>query len=619
MKSYNADTIQTLEFGRAIRQKLGMYLSADKQEALNLGLRELIYNSQDEFEQGHCSFVEIKINTNEKIITVIDDARGIPVGVRSDGKNSLTAAMLLPHSGAKHEEGVYSGAVGINGLGLKIVTHTSEWLEIKVRRDGKIYSQSFYETDEGALPKTEVIVIGESKTTGTEIRYKPSKKIYEDYWLDYDILKNTLKELSYFTKGLKFLLSIDEEKFEYFSKNGLVDALEKDGRVGTSAIHYSSIIDGVKVELALQWNTKYRQIYSYANNLEVKDGGAFMTGFKTSLTKSFNSLAKENFSGEMIRHYLNGYVSVKVKVAQFSNQAKTSLANPEARSATSKAVSEALSDFALRNPHDFEKIIELLNREEKAERAADKARQAILNADKLSEDSKKARSVLGSKLVDCAVHNEKSMIFIVEGDSALGTVVSARDSKYIAGMPIRGKIISALKHKIEDVLENAEVQDIIKALGCGILDRVDTNKLRYGKVCIMADADVDGLSIQVLLLTLFYKLMPKLLKEGKVYATQAPLYKIDKGDKVWYTYTEEEQTKFGKPSGATLTRFKGLGEMTAKDLRNTIFSEENGRLLQMTIEDGARAAQMFELLMGEDVEPRRQYIFKNLDFTKLIE
>lgn len=619
MTSYNADTIQTLEFGRAIRQKLGMYLSADKQEALNLGLRELIYNSQDEFEQGHCSFVEIKINTKEKTITVIDDARGIPVGIRSDGKNSLTAAMLLSHSGAKHEEGIYTGAVGINGLGLKIVTHTSEWLEIKVRRDGIIYFQSFYETDEGALPKNEVTIIGDSKTTGTEIKYKPSKKIYENYWLDYDILKNTLKELSYFTKGLKFLLFIDDEKFEYFSKNGLVDALEKDGRVGTSAIHYSSIIDGVKVELALQWNTKYRKIYSYANNLEVKDGGAFMTGFKTSLTKSFNSLAKENFSGDMIRQYLNGYISVKVKIAQFSNQAKTSLANPEARSATSKAISEALSDFSLRNPHDFEKIIELLNREERAERAADKARQAILNADKLSEDSKKARNILGSKLVDCAIHNENSLLFIVEGNSAIGTVITARDSKYMAGLPIRGKIISALKHKIEDVLENTEVQDIIKALGCGILDKVNTEKLRYGKICIMADADVDGLSIQVLLLTLFYKLMPKLLKEGKIYTTQAPLYKIDKGDKVWYTYTEEEQSKFGKPSGASLTRFKGLGEMTAKDLRNTVFSQENGRLLQMTIEDGVRAAEMFELLMGEDIEPRRNYIFENLDFTKLIE
>ena len=619
MTLYNADTIQTLEFGRAIRQKLGMYLSADKQEALNLGLRELIYNSQDEFEQGHCSFIEIKINTNEKIISVIDDARGIPVGIRADGKNSLTAAMLLPHSGAKHEEGIYSGAVGINGLGLKIVTHTSEWLKINVRRDGKIYSQSFYETDEGALPETDVIVVGESKKTGTEIMYKPSKKIYEEYWLDYNILKNTLKELSFFTKGLKFLLFIDDEKFEYFSKNGLADALEKDGRVGTSSIHYSSTIDGVKVELALQWNTKHKQIYSYANNLEVKDGGAFMTGFKTSLTKSFNSLAKENFSGDMIRQYLNGYVSVKVKVAQFSNQAKTSLANPEARTATSKAVSEALSDFALRNPQDFEKIIDLLNREEKAERAAAKARQAILDADKLTQDSKKSKSVLGSKLVDCAIHNENSVLFIVEGDSALGTVVSARDSKYMAGMPIRGKIISALKHKIEDVLENTEVQDIIKALGCGILDKVNLEKLRYGKICIMADADVDGLSIQVLLLTLFYKLMPKLLKEGKVYTTQAPLYKIDKGEKVWYTYTEEEQNRFGKPSGANLTRFKGLGEMTAKDLRNTIFSQENGRLLQMTIEDGMAAASMFELLMGEDVEPRRKYIFENLDFTTLIE
>lgn len=619
-KKYDASSVQKLSFREGVRQRVGMYLGSPDVAGATNGLFEIISNSVDEAIIGAGKRIEIEIWKNAA--SVKDYGRGIPRGPKGDIKEVLITLLTESHSGAKFNDDSYTSVRGLNGIGSGATNCSSDYFMVVSKRDGFEWTLEF----EMGIPKTDTAIKGKATNeTGTYIYFKPSQSVFSAETLEFnfeDIAKK-VKDMSYLLPGITFVITNGETKevFEYCSKNGISDLLND---VVTFPVHKTMISgkmsDGTNtIEIAIKWTKGAEKFYCFVNGAECPDGGTPITGIKTAITRVLNKELKSSFGGDIVRRGLVYIVSCSVKNSLFANQTKNKITNPELRGLADKLFSESWKDFSLRNPHDVEAIDEFLTREEKADRAADKARQAILNADKLSEDSKKARSVLGSKLVDCAVHNEKSMIFIVEGDSALGTVVSARDSKYIAGMPIRGKIISALKHKIEDVLENAEVQDIIKALGCGILDRVDTSKLRYGKVCIMADADVDGLSIQVLLLTLFYKLMPKLLKEGKVYATQAPLYKIDKGDKIWYTYTEEEQTKFGKPSGATLTRFKGLGEMTAKDLRNTIFSEENGRLLQMTIEDGARAAQMFELLMGEDVEPRRQYIFKNLDFTKLIE
>lgn len=617
-QNYDASSIETLEFGRAIREKLGMYLSADKQEALNLSLRELIYNSQDEFEQGFGSTVSIDINTKERVITVEDDARGIPVGLRSDGVNSLTAAVLHSHSGAKHKEGVYSGAVGINGLGLKIVCHTSEWLNIEVRREGKLYTQSFRETDEGAVPTTQVVEQSGGPTTGTKITYSPSRKIYGEYWLDFDVVRETIRELSLFTKGLKFVLTIDGEKETYLSKNGLVDALNANNPIHPNIIHHTDTIDEVKVELALQWTTGPRKLRQYANNLEVRDGGAFMTGFKTALTRSFNSLSKKSFTGDAIRKYINGYVSVKVKVAQFTNQSKTALANVEARGATSKAITEALNQFFLRYPQDFDKVVALLEKEDRAEKAAEKARQAVLNTEKLIDKSRKEKAVLAGKLVDCEEHGENSILFLTEGDSAAGSIINARDSRTMAVLPLRGKIINALKADLEDVLENAEVQDIITALGCGILDKFHGNKLRYGRIGIFADSDQDGGAIVCLVLTLFYRLMPELLNMGKIHWVRSPLYTIiNRNGKREYAYDNDELQEKLKTHKGDIKRAKGIGELSPIDIRNTVLDEQRSRITQLIIEDRDEAGALFELLMGEDVEPRREYIFANLDFSTI--
>lgn len=619
-KNYDANSVQQLSFREGVRQRVGMYLgSPDNEGAIN-GLFEIISNSVDEAIIGAGKRIEIEIW--KKAASVLDHGRGIPRGPKGQIKEVLITLLTESHSGAKFNNESYTSVRGLNGIGSGATNCSSDYFKVITKRDGYEWTLEF----KNGLPLTETAIRGkETKETGTFIYFEPSQEVFsaEPLEFNYETIAKKVKDMSYLLPGITFVVTNMETglKEEFCSKNGIVDLLND---VVKNPVHKSTIIgkmsDGKNsVEIAIKWTKGNEKFYCFVNGAECPDGGTPITGIKTAITRILNKELKGGFSGDVVRRGLVYIVSCSVTAPLFANQTKTKISNPELRGLADKIFSESWKDFSLRNPHDLESINDFLTREEKADKAAAKARQAILDADKLTQDSKKSKVMLGSKLVDCAVHDEKSVLFIVEGDSALGTVVSARDSRYIAGMPIRGKIISALKHKIEDVLENTEVQDIIKALGCGILEKVNLEKLRYGKICIMADADVDGLSISVLLLTLFYKLMPKLLKEGKIYATQAPLYKVDKGEKVWYTYTEEEQAKLGKPNGASLTRFKGLGEMTAKDLRNTIFSEENGRLLQMTIEDGIAAASMFELLMGQDVEPRRNYIFENLDFTKLIE
>ena len=382
--NYTSKDIVSLSPGRAFREKIGMYLSADRQEAINLGLRELIVNVQDEYEvfKPKNPFIKIVLNTKTKEIIVEDNMRGIPVGVRDDGMNSLTAAFLIPHSGGKHNEGAYSSAVGVNGEGNKVVCHTAKWLEVEVQRDGFIWWQRFESNEEGARPLSNVEKIGTySGDTGTKISYVPDPLVYGDIFIDIEALRRMLRELSYFTKGLKIELIVDGQKEVFFSKNGLIDGLNNEYGI-TKPFSYFYETEDCKVELALQWVSKHGEIKGYANGLYMPDGGAFITGFKTSLTRTFNSLSKKNFDGEQIRNVLDGFVSVKVKVGQFSNQAKTALANPEARSATSTAISNALKDFNLRRKSEFEKVVELLTKVEKAEAAAEKARKQILEATK---------------------------------------------------------------------------------------------------------------------------------------------------------------------------------------------------------------------------------------------
>lgn len=617
--NYGANDIVSLSAGRAFREKIGMYLSADRQEAINLGLRELIVNVQDEYEvfKPKNPLLKIVLDSNKREIEVCDNMRGIPVGKRDDGINSLTAAFLIPHSGGKHTEGAYSSAVGINGEGNKVVCHTAKWLEVTVRRDGHIWFQRFESTDEGAAPVTEVKDMGEipkNWETGTIIKYSPDEKVYGKIFIDILKLKKMLTELSYFTKGLKIQLIIDGKEETFYSENGLIDGL-KNEKALSEPFSYFYETEDCKVELALQWVSSNGNIKGYANGLYMPDGGAFITGFKSSLTRTFNNLANKNFSGEQIRGVLDGFVSVKVKMGQFSNQAKTALANPEARTATSTAISIALKEFFQRNNQSFNKVIELLTKVEKAEAAAARARTAVMESQKSVEKELKKKSVLAGKLVDCEKHNEESQLLIVEGKSALGSIVNARDGVYTACFPLRGKIINVLKNTEEDIFNNQEVKELQIALGCGIGDKFNMKKLRYGRVCIAADMDMDGYSIVCLVLTFFYKYYPELIRQGKVYWARTPLFSVVSGGKTFYAYSEEELAKLPK---GKVSRNKGLGELSAIEMKATLFSCEDS-YVQFTMEDAAAAAYYFNLLLGENVKGRREYIFENIDFEAVEE
>ena len=489
MINYEANDIVSLSAGRAFREKIGMYLSADRQEAINLGLRELIVNVQDEYEVYKPDFPKliIRLDTKNKEILVQDNMRGIPVGIRDDGINSLTAAFLIPHSGGKHTEGVYSSAVGINGEGNKIVCHTAEWLSVEVYRDNKVYFQSFHSDDEGAHPDCSVKEHPGNNETGTLIRYKPDSKVYGNIFIDINALKATLKEMSMFSTGLHIYLWVDEEKEEFFSKSGLIDGLSKENRL-SKPFSYSYETPDCKVELALQWVSKKGEIRGYANNLYMPDGGAFISGFKTSLTRTFNSLAKTKFDGEAIRDVLDGFVSVKVKMGQFTNQQKTALANPEARTATSTAISNALKEFQIKRKEDFDKVVELLNKIAKAEAAAERARKQVLDATKDIEKNQKKKVFASDKLKDAEFLGQDATLLIVEGDSAAGGIAKARDYQHYGILAIRGKILNCLAHPEEKIFQNEEIKLLCSAMNI-VPGKYNSSKLRYGRIGICTDAD----------------------------------------------------------------------------------------------------------------------------------
>lgn len=440
MNNYSANDIISLSAGRAFREKIGMYLSADRQEAINLGLRELIVNVQDEFEvyKPENPLLKISLNSKTKEISVEDNMRGIPVGIRDDGMNSLTAAFMIPHSGGKHQEGAYVSSVGINGEGNKVVNHTAKWLEVQVKRDGNIYYQKFSSTSEGATPECDVEIKGKTNETGTLITYVPDPDVYGDIFIHYDNLRSMLMEMSYFTKELKILLIIDGEEETFYSENGLIDGLNSEFAL-SRPFSYFYETDDCKVELALQWVSKRGQIKGYANGLYMREGGAFISGFKSSLTRTFNSLMKKSFSGEQIRNMLDGFVSVKVKVGQFSNQAKTALANPEARTATSTAISQSLKEYILTNENDLKNVCELLTKYEKAEKAADRAREAILNHSKEMASLKKNKINFIDKLSDAEVLGQDAILCICEGDSAGSSIALGRDTKKHGILRIKGR------------------------------------------------------------------------------------------------------------------------------------------------------------------------------------
>lgn len=617
--SYDVNSIVSLSQGRAFREKNGMYLSGDKQEAVNLGLRELIVNTQDEYEvyKPKIPLLKVCIDTKKRIISVEDTMRGIPVGLREDGMNSLTAAMLINHSGGKHTGGAYESSVGINGCGNKIVNHTASWLEVQVKRDGKIYFQRFESDDEGAHPVTEVLEKGKTKETGTKITYSPDPKVYGEYFIQQDKLEEMLTEISYFSRGLDIILNIDGKEKHFLSKNGLVDGLISKNAISKPFQYFYKTSD-CEVELALQWVKKKGFIKGYANGLYMPDGGAFISGFKSSLTRTFNSLANKKFDGDAIRGMLDGFVSVKVKIGQFSNQAKTALANPEARTAASTAISEALKEFVKKRPADFESVVVYLDRLEKADEAAERARNAILSYEKKETENKKKKIQLPDKFKDCEKHGEEAMLIICEGNSALAGLLPAREVNVEALYAVRGKVKNLLKHPLDECLENQEVSDIIMALGCGIQDKYNSKKLNYGKVAIAVDADSDGANIMCLIATLFWVLMPDFIKEGRLCWLRAPLYHLTKNNKRIFAYNDKELKELKKKyPDWSQGRMKGLGEMTAEDMELSMMNKKERRLEVLTIHDAELAKESIEMLMGIEVKRRRDFLFENVDFGKI--
>ena len=615
--NYTANDIVSLSAGRAFREKIGMYLSADRQEAINLGLRELIVNVQDEYEvyKPKNPKLIIKLNTKTREIWVQDNMRGIPVGIRDDGMNSLTAAFLIPHSGGKHTEGVYSSAVGINGEGNKIVCHTSEWLSVEVYRDNKIYFQSFHSDDEGAHPDCDVKEHPGNEETGTLIQYVPDARVYGDIFIDIEALRKMLQEMAMFSTGLSISLEVDGKKETFFSKNGLIDGLSKENRLSKPfSYHYET--PDCKVDLALQWVSKKGQIRGYANNLYMPDGGAFISGFKTSLTRTFNSLAKTKYDGDTIRDVLDGFVSVKVKMGQFTNQQKTALANPEARTATSTAISNALKEFALKRKEDFDKVIELLAKVAKAEAAAERARRQVLEATKDIEKNQKKKVFSSDKLKDAEFLGQNATLLIAEGDSALGGLAQGRDYTKYGIMAIRGKILNCLTHSDEKIYQNEEIKLLLSAMNI-IPGKYNASKLRYGRLAICTDADSDGYHIGLLIMAALQYLAPEFIKEERLCWLRSPLYIVTNGKQESYYFTDEEMDAARGKIKGEVQRNKGLGSLEPEQARRSMFSDEYQRMdvLQPT----SAALYALEQLMGKDVEPRKEFIFNHIDFSEVKE
>lgn len=613
---YSAKDIVSLSAGRAFRDKLGMYLTGEKQEAINLGLRELIVNVQDEYEvyKPENPFCKIELNTQTKVISVSDNARGIPAAIRDDGVNSLTAAFLIPHSGGKHTEGAYFSAVGINGEGSKIVCHTAKWLEVEVHREGKIFKQKFESDKEGAHAITDVIELKGDSSTGTKITYVADPLVYGDIFIDIDSLREMLKSMSLFSRGLKFILIVDGKEEIFYSDRGLVDGLHNDNALSNPFSYYYETED-CKVELALQWVSKRGVIKGYANNLFVKDGGRFISSFKSSLTRTFNALAKKNFSGEQIRNLLDGFVSVKVKVGQWSNQQKTSLANPEAGAATSAAISNCLKEFYIGRRDDFDSVVELLTKIERAERAADKARLAIMEHSKEMATLKKQKLAFIDKLSDAEILGQDSILTLVEGDSAGSSVAMGRDTKKYGILRIKGKMKNGLKSDDEELLKNEEIKLLLYALGIDI-DHYDSSKLRYGKVAICVDGDDDGSHIALLIMANLQRLCPQFLKENRLYWLRSPLYiEQDKDNNPisWY-YTDKDFDAARSKVKGNIKRVKGLGALSQKDLHATMFSTTGGQKMDKIIYSEEGLNELCDL-MGIDVAPRKEFVFNKIDFS----
>ena len=630
--NYGADQIQILEGLEAVRKRPGMYIGSTSSKGLHHLVYEIVDNSVDEALAGYCTEIDVQINADNSI-TVTDNGRGIPVGINAkSGLPAVQVVFTILHAGGKFGGGGYKVSGGLHGVGASVVNALSEWLEVRVCRDGSIYEQRY---ERGKVMYTLKIVGScDPEKTGTKVTFLPDKEIFEDTVYDFDVLKNRLREMAFLTKGIKIILRDDrEDKKEkvFHYEGGIKEFVQYLNRSKTplyeNVIYCEGTVNNISVEVAFQHNDDYNEsIYSFVNNINTPEGGMHLTGFRNAITKTFNDYARsnkllkdseQNLTGEDIREGLTAIVSVKIENPQFEGQTKQKLGNSEARGAVDNVVTEQLTYFLEQNPTVAKMICEKSLLAQRAREAARKARDLTRRKTALESMS------LPGKLADCSDKDPKNCeIFIVEGDSAGGSAKSARSRATQAILPLRGKILNVEKARLDRILGNAEIKAMITAFGTGIHEDFDISRLRYHKIIIMTDADVDGAHIATLMLTFLYRFMPELIKQGYVYLAQPPLYKLEKNKKVWYAYSDEQLndilTEVGRDQNNKIQRYKGLGEMDADQLWETTMDPEK-RILKKVFYDEDYASEIdvtFSTLMGDNVEPRREFIEANAKFVK---
>ena len=630
---YGADEIQILEGLEAVRKRPGMYIGSTSARGLHHLVYEIVDNAVDEALAGFCDTIYVTINKDNSV-TVIDNGRGIPVGINHKaGLPAVEVVFTVLHAGGKFGGGGYKVSGGLHGVGASVVNALSNWLEVEIYHEGKVYQQR-YERGK-VMEKLTVIGDCEEEKTGTKVTFLPDDTIFETTIFDFNVLKQRFREMAFLTKGLKIVLKDDREEepkertFHY--EGGIKEFVTYLNRSATplyeQIIYCEGMVNNVSVEVAMQHNDSYSDnTYGFVNNITTPEGGTHVVGFRNAITKTFNDYARknkllrdneQNLSGEDIREGLTAIISVKIEDPQFEGQTKQKLGNSEARGAVDNVVSKQLEIFLEQNPAVGKIIVEKSVMSQRAREAARKARDLTRRKSALDN------MALPGKLADCSDKNpENCEIYIVEGDSAGGSAKTARDRATQAILPLRGKILNVEKARLDKIYGNAEIKAMITAFGTGIHEDFDISKLRYHKIIIMTDADVDGAHISTLLLTFIYRFMPELIKQGYVYLAQPPLYKLEKNKKVWYAYSDEELSNIinevGRDGNNKIQRYKGLGEMDAEQLWETTMDPEHRILLRVTMDDETTSELdlTFTTLMGDKVEPRREFIVENAKYVK---
>jgi DNA gyrase subunit B len=623
---YDAEEIQVLEGLEAVRKRPGMYIGSTGSRGLHHLVFEVVDNSIDEAMANYCDNIEVVVH-DDKTVSIIDNGRGIPVDIHPQtGLSTVETVLTILHAGGKFGGGGYKVSGGLHGVGVTVVNALSEWLEVEIKRNGNIYKQE-YRKGERISP---LEIVGTSETDGTRITFTPDPTIFEEVVFNDEILKQRLRELSFLNKGLKITLLDERNGYKeiFQHQGGIVDFVyyinRNKGQLHENAIYFEGQKDNVQIEMAIQYTEGYvENLFSYVNNIHTIDGGSHEAGFKSALTRVVNDYAKKyNFfkndipalSGEDIREGMTAIINAKVPEPQFEGQTKTKLGNSEVRGIMDGVISEGMGTFLEENPQIAKKIIEKSILSSRARDAARKARELTRRKSALES------SALPGKLADCSERDPAlSELYIVEGDSAGGSAKQGRDRKFQAILPLRGKILNVEKSRMDKILGNEEIRSLITALGTGIGDEFDLGKARYHKIIIMTDADVDGAHIRTLLLTFFYRYMKNLMENGYIYIAQPPLFKIKKGRTEKYAYSDNEldqQLKIMGKAGITIQRYKGLGEMDATQLWDTTMDPDSRTILQVVLDDAVEADAIFSTLMGDKVEPRREFIQENARYVK---